>query len=485
MRIQELTGWALGTFQSSADLPGDVSELAFAQRLSTFGALAATRNVCEERRASLPPLISSADVQDRLFRAVNDAAMFDFDDYICFGHAGLSSVLTASAISSAVGTSTHDESVRAQVIANELHARIAGACLLGPHGPVQWAYAHSVSAAAAAGLLLRLTERELSHALAISLAAPTVPAVASFIGPDTRSLTVANATVLGLRAAMAASEGRSGPTRILDDEHGILRRLVRRPMPRMLSGLGTGWALRTLSVKTRPTCSYVDPALDALEDLGIGPDDIAAVDIAAPFPTVTMTRLADCHTEEWSRSPSVLAFSVPLSSALLLLRGRLTPVDVVGFSQSSHRDHERVIRLAQRIRVRHQPWLSLRVLRSLATIVPPTALPVPAFLRAVLASRLEAQPWSSEATTRYQMRLPVVVSVRRRNGKLLMRTVDVARGAAGSVALPPGLAARRKFDAWASAAWGRRCAERLEQSLRTEAQTAWDRIPHTMGAEPV
>lgn len=483
MVVREFAAWAVDMFKSS-HLPIDVDELACAQRLSIFGALAATRYVGEGHRPSCSALIGDADAQDGLFRAVDDAAMFDFDDYICFGHAGLSSVLTASAVSSAVGTSTHDESVRAQVVANELHARIAGACLLGPHGPVQWSYAHSVSAAAAAGLLLRLSERELGHAIAISLSAPTVPAVASFIGPDTRSLVVANATVLGLRAAMAAAEGRTGPIRILESEHGVLRGLVRRPMTRMLSGLGTGWALRTLSVKTRPTCSYVDPVLDALEDLGLGAEDIEAIDVAVPFPTATMTRIADRHAEEWSRSPSVLAFSVPLSSALLLTRGQLTPADVTWFSSSSPQDHGEIIGLARCIRVRHHPRLSLRTVRSLAPMIPASALPVPKLLRAILPARRNAQPWSSEATARYEMRFPVVVSVRQRTGPPQVKTVDIARGAAGST-VAPGSAAQRKFAAWAPGAWGMGCAKQLEESLRSEAQKAWDRVPHNAGTQPV
>ncbi|MGH3903565.1 MAG: hypothetical protein ACRDTE_05150 [Pseudonocardiaceae bacterium] len=220
----------------------------------------------------------------------------------------------------------------------------------------------------------------------------------------------------------------TGPIRILESEHGVLRGLVRRPMTRMLSGLGTGWALRTLSVKTRPTCSYVDPVLDALEDLGLGPDDIAAIDVAVPFPTATMTRLADRHAEEWSRSRSVLAFSVPLSAALLLTRGQLTPADVTWFSRSSQQDHGQITALARCIRVRHHPRSSLRTVRSLAPMIPSSALPVPTVLRAVLPARLNALPWSSEATARYRMRFPVVVSVRQRTGQPQVRTVDIARG---------------------------------------------------------
>jgi 2-methylcitrate dehydratase PrpD len=468
--VAELAAWAVDTYRRGA-VPEPVLRLAEAQRKSVFAALAAG---LVHGAAPVPALAAS---EEGLFQAVDAAAALDFDDYLCFGHAGLSSVLTASMAATLRGVAApgHDQVAAAQVIASELHARIAGACLLGPHGPTQWAYAHAVSAAAASGLLMGLDADELSHALAIALAQPAVPARVAFFGPDTRSLAVANATVLGFRAARLAGAGRTGPLRILDDRAGgVFSVLVRRALPEMLSGLGSGWALHTLSVKTTPTCSYVDPVLDALRALmPLAAEDIDRIDVAASLPTALMTRLAERYLCYAGLTPSTVAFSVPLSTALLLHAGELTPRQLT--SAALRRDEDAVRRLASRIRVRHNPLLTRRLLGSLSAAFP---------VHQTLLRRLPgahgrpmsvgpAQLWSPDRLLAFRMSFPIRLTIRLRDGSRLSAVADVPDGAAGSPGTGPREAAAAKFATWADQVWGTPLAGRLRHALEKDAGLAW------------
>jgi hypothetical protein len=470
--INSMAEWAVDIYRNG-NLPWVVRDAAAAQRMSVFAALAATGAV----RPAAAMSEAQDSVESELYRAIDDAAALDFDDYLCFGHAGLSSVLVAAIVAARQGPSGsgHDEVVAAQAVASELHARVAGTCLLSVHGPTQWAYSHAVSAAAAAGLLMGLDAAALSHALAIALAQPAIPARAAFFGPDTRSLTIANATLLGLRAAHGAGDGRTGPLRILDDRSGgVLRLLTRSTLPEMVSGLGTGWALRTLSVKTRPSCSYVDPALDALlELLPIAPREIDRIEVSATLPTVLMTRLARRYLPDSGLTPSIAAFSVPLSMALALHHGRLTPDEVTPHLIRAVEPD--VLRLAERIVVRHSPRLTRACIGTLTDAFP---------VHRVLARRLlrrsfpKGRPvdgclWSADALAAFRMAFPVRLAVHLHTGKTLRASADVPDGAAGSSRLSPAEAAEAKLAVWAERAWGRERAARVHTAILTAAHRSW------------
>jgi 2-methylcitrate dehydratase PrpD len=99
----------------------------------------------------------------------------------------------------------------AQLVANEIGARLGGACLVGPLNGQMWSFIHAAQTAVMAGLLRDFDEHKLANALAISLYQPPRPVASGFFNAETKLLTVADPALAGLRAAKLADAGVEGP----------------------------------------------------------------------------------------------------------------------------------------------------------------------------------------------------------------------------------------------------------------------------------
>src|SRR5205823_10059793 len=121
-----------------------------------------------------------------VYRGAAASIAHDWDDYLYMGHTGHSAVWAARAL-----TDDPDRALAAQVAGNELAGRLGAALFLGPHNGQFWSSIHCASAAAAAGVALRLDERQLAHALAISLYQPPYGLWPGFMGPGSKLLTAA------------------------------------------------------------------------------------------------------------------------------------------------------------------------------------------------------------------------------------------------------------------------------------------------------
>src|SRR5205823_5615671 len=242
-------------------VPDDVVALCRDQRRSVLAGVAASSADGAARRIvaavgdwsaegslPLPGTDKRVGVDDALYGMTAMSMALDFDDYVSFGHTGHSSVLVPVLLAADTGTPGPDQ-LLAQVAANEVEARLGGACLIGPQNGQLWSFIHTAGAALAAGRLLELDATRLGHALAIALYQPPRATVPGFMAPDSKLLTAAEPTLAGVRAARLAAAGVSGPVDTIEHREGFLSAFADAPLPGMLGGLGRGWATRTLCVK--------------------------------------------------------------------------------------------------------------------------------------------------------------------------------------------------------------------------------------------
>lgn len=471
-RIEELAGWVAGL--GVGDVPPPVLELCRVQRRSVLGGVAASYSDAATRRVlsaverwAAPgpaPLIGSAKaansskaggtpdmvrVEDSLYAVCTASIALDFDDYMCFGHTGHSAVLVPLLLAAETGSSAEEQLV-AQVAANEIEARLGGACLIGPQNGQLWSFIHSAGAAVAAGKLLGLGSEPMAHALALALYQPARATAPGFFMPDSKVLTAAEPALAGLRAARLAAEGVTGPLDALDHPQGFFSAFAAVALPGMLEGLGEGWATSTLCVKPYPGCAYIDTAIDALGMLGWPRvEEVASVEVEASILTYAMdsmsapyatasdssggsrgragSRASDALRASGVPTPVVVTFSIPWSVSVALVAGELTPAQV---SDSWLHEHAADLREGTaKTRLRHDGRMSRRATESFAAVVPPgivaRALGVGGALRATSTLYSAAAHSARSAGTGAQPAMP------RAMGKGVLEGLGALRGARG------------------------------------------------------
>jgi 2-methylcitrate dehydratase PrpD len=362
------------------DIPADVRDAARLQLLNLVAAVHSAamtgeaRSVAEALKASSGSGKSTALAQGSKHSAV-DAALFntshsmaqDYDDIIWMGHTSHSAVFASLAMAEHQGRSAR-ELVTAIVIANEIAGRLGGSSFLGPLNGQMWTFIHLVGAAASTSRLLGLNAEQTTHALAIALAQPPFALQPGFMSPTSKLLAAATPTSIGIRAAHFAQAGMTGALNLLEDQRGFWRRFAFVPLPQMLGGLGEFWALRTLTFKPYPGCHYFQTACEAIEAIlqrkgRIDVERIRRVEIDTTKLGVEVTRFAsDYAPAEGSVSPVNVNFDLRFTAAILFLEGKLTGREV-----EPHWLAERsaaLRSLAERIQVRHDPALTLRVIAS-------------------------------------------------------------------------------------------------------------------------
>jgi 2-methylcitrate dehydratase PrpD len=500
--VERIASWAAGL--QLADAPGRISELLRVQRLSVLGALGASARDGATRRVLLGlgrdrKLFSKEEAEASVYAGAVMSIALDYDDYMCFGHTGHTSVLVPlffSAETRASGT----RQLEAQLAANEIGARLGGACLLGPLNGQLWSFIHCAEAALAAGLLLELDEKRLAHALAISLYQPPRPSVPGFMAPDSKLLTAAEPAAAGVRAARLASAGVTGPLDVLDHPKGFFRSFSYAPIRGMLGGLGTGWATDTLCVKTYPGCAYVDPVLDAVLDLGPPKaEEIERIVVRAGALTYGMDALSAEYAVNGELSPVTINFSVAINVAIAVAGGRLTPEEL---NTSWIEEHSPVISdLRRRVELIHDWDLTRAGSAGFGAVVPTRSI-----LKEVGGRRLSrglrwmrsdhrgvalrlgdsidivrwvrdqksratasaAGFWDDAALTKFRMTLPASIEIELRDGATLHSDVEIPTGAAGHPSLGPARAAEEKFARWGPELWGKD-SDAIRASVRGDA----------------
>ncbi|MGH2808658.1 MAG: MmgE/PrpD family protein [Actinomycetota bacterium] len=503
--VEGLARWASELGYS--DIPDDVKELCRAQRRSMLAAVAAsdedpaTQRVLDAVEKNLPHGDMPFLLRDRhttaltsIYGATVASMALDYDDYVCFGHTGHTSVLVPLLFARAAAASGKEQLV-AQVVSNEIQARLGGACLLGPLNGQMWSFVHTAGTAIAAARLLRLDATQTAHALALSLYQAPRPVVPGFMSPDSKLLTAAEPATIGMRAALLAQSGVTGPLDVLDHHHGFLDAFSYAPLRAMLDGFGYGWATRTLSVKPYPGCAYLDTTLDALFELGRrDPDEIDCVEVHAGVLTCAMDRMSRPYADVDPPTPVTINFSVAWNVAIGLLAGRLTPQELGAGWLRQNRDRLRDI--AARVTVIHDMSATRKTVDSMTNIVPVNLVRrelgakklVTAVMRArrdhprVLSTtdlrtlgRTLSRPtirhadrfWDPHALESFRMTFPARVCLRLKDGRHLDAEIATPRGAAGDSGEGPVGVARRKLFEFGGKMW--RDVDAIERSVQSDA----------------
>jgi 2-methylcitrate dehydratase PrpD len=342
---EEIAEWAVGL--AAADLPATVRERAELQALS----IAAARAAGEEAAAPLAAVAPEGPVGD-VYRSAAASIAHDWDDYLFMGHTGHSAVPAAAAFAP-----DRERALVARVAANEVAGRLGAALFLGPHNGQFWASIHCASAAVAASIGLGLDARRTAHALAIALYQPPYGMWPGFMGPKSKLLTAAEPAAVGARAALLAADGVTGALDVIEHPRGVLANLSFAPRPAMFGALGRVWLTDTLAYKRLPGCAYLQSVGEAGLAAGVEAGEIASVEVEAGWLTCEMEELG----KGTDLTPVRVNFSATLTTAIALLAGRLTPVELEPAWLAEN--EPRIRSLAARVRVVHDPGLTAQTLR--------------------------------------------------------------------------------------------------------------------------
>ncbi len=157
-----------------------------------------------------------------------------------------------------------DECLVASIKGYEAMCRVGEAV-----GPAHYKIFHNTAtagvfgSAVAAGSLLELNEEQVVWAM--GNAGTQAAGLWQFNVDATMSkhLHAGHAASAGLKAALLAAEGFTGPSKILEGEKGFFKGLCSDPDPNAIVRESKGWKLTETSIKPYPSCRHTHPAIDA------------------------------------------------------------------------------------------------------------------------------------------------------------------------------------------------------------------------------
>jgi 2-methylcitrate dehydratase PrpD len=253
----------------------------------------------------------------------------DYDDTFEGGpvHAGAVVVPAVLAIAEQRGLSG-EAVMRGIAIGTEIMCRLSLVAPQATHkaGFHPTAIFGAPAAAAAVGAALGLDEETIARALGISgsLASGIIEYLAD--GSSTKRLHAGAAAQSGIRAALLAEAGFTGPVTVFEGSHGLYKAFAPSKTPdfaRLLDGLGERWILETLAFKPYACGTMTQPFVDCAIRLareGVTADDIMSITCKVGEGTVhrLWEPLSDKH-----RPPNGYAgkFSTPYCMAVGFLAG--------------------------------------------------------------------------------------------------------------------------------------------------------------------
>jgi 2-methylcitrate dehydratase PrpD len=186
----------------------------------------------------------------------------------------------------------------------------------------------AMAAAAGVGAALRLDAKQLGDALGVagSMAGGIIEYLAD--GSWTKRMHPGWAAQSGLRAALLARAGFSGPRTVFEGTHGLFHGFAHTRegnWAALLDGFGGRWVAETLAFKPYPCGTMVQPYIDCARRLaarGLGPEDIA--EMVCEVGEGTVHRLWEPLAEKRQPPNGYAAkFSTPYCIAVGILRGNL------------------------------------------------------------------------------------------------------------------------------------------------------------------
>lgn len=488
--LQRLARWASRV--RLEDVPQRVREHAVNQWLSTVAA------VYSGHDSDLGPLIAEAfpSPDQEVLRMACWSMVLDYDDVMLGGHTGHSSVLVPLTLADGY---TGAELLLAQIVANEVAARVNMVCAVGSTRGQMATHLHLVSAAAARARLEGLDEELFAEALAFALSYPGQALYPAFLGSDAKVLCAALPIRVGMEAVDAVRAGLRAAHDPLDGPKGFFARAAKVPVRDFLDGLGERWHTETNSYKIYPASGYLSAALDAtlalVREHDFTPDDITGVDVWSSIFIVGM----DGHSAPYLDGPrsriSTLTFSTPFTIASAILAREFTPAQL----QRAWIEDPRVWQLASRVRSRHDIALTLQALTA--------DIPIGAGLRRIprwkaalfaltlartahLRNPLEIMRLVTGLTAAAGDRTPLDfrkstkpmgarVEIALRDGRVLSRAVAIPSGFAGGSDDVRALMLRKLGQPSIA-----RMAEELPSLSRAQVRQLLDSIHHWFAATP-
>jgi 2-methylcitrate dehydratase PrpD len=221
----------------------------------------------------------------RVNAIASDAAAFDDSDLRAIAHIG--TIVSATSVGFAEHLERPGRDVtRAMVLGYEIAGRIdealtPGRMQRGFHGSVSTTF----GAAVAAGCLLELDARAMTHAIA--LAATSIGGMA--VAADhscAREYHAALAAMIGIQAAQAAARGFEGDETVLETPRGFLSAMNGQAIEDISRGLGQDWDIVTdMAIKLMPGAhpfhATAEAAAQAARDGDVRPEEIENVMVSA------------------------------------------------------------------------------------------------------------------------------------------------------------------------------------------------------------
>ena len=239
---------------------------------------------------------------------MSDAAASDDSDLRNIVHAGTTLVSTSLAVAERTGASGQDV-LAAIVLGYEASGRIGEAITpafqtRGFHGCLVAIFAGAVAAAK----LLKLDDREMAHAIALS---------ATSIGGlrDAADTSVAReyhaglAVMLGIQAALAAQRGYIAEERILETGRGFFAVYGDTDGSSVTANLGNEWDIVTdMAIKLvpggHPSHSLAEAAANAARAGNITPDEVQSITLSRPGVTSLTGPIHPANLIDMAHSPA-------------------------------------------------------------------------------------------------------------------------------------------------------------------------------------
>lgn len=318
-----------------AQIPENVRRIALHAIIDTLGVALAGSVMPVARRARDAMIGSDANGQCDLIglepKTTAMAAAFangvaahalDFDDNSYAGFVHASAVVVPAALAAAqLERRSGADLLTAYVAGVECEFVLAEALGRAPYDAGWWTTGllGSIGACAAACSALRLDAKSTISALGLVMAGSG--GTKSVFGTDAKSLVVGQTAEAGVRAALLARAGCSGPVDALDGEAGLAALVNNGSFKAAkIDRLGRHWNLLEpgVDIKRIPVCLSSHAAVDALRELlSEGLDSALIESIVCDVPPIVMRNLAYAQPV----TPQQAQFSMPFSIASTLVLG--------------------------------------------------------------------------------------------------------------------------------------------------------------------